>query len=201
MGCAVLSAGGRRGLRAVRVVVLLAGDDGDGDGGGEDSHGHQGSRDHDGLPAPPPQLQLRRGRLSGRPLGGSGWWYRRRRWAHWGCGMRGGSRLHHGYRWWRWCRTDRCWSLCLVLGVFDGVAQDGGPGFGQRTLAGRFSQGVGDDLTQLGRCGGRKVLGVGGALVAGQQPQCQQAQFVGVGVDGGQFLARRCAPARCFHLR
>jgi hypothetical protein len=38
-------------LRAVRVLVLPAGDD---NGGGDDGHGQQGSRNHDGLSAPPP---------------------------------------------------------------------------------------------------------------------------------------------------
>src|SRR5271155_5640292 len=49
-GLTTLSAGGQGDLRAVRVLVLLAGDD---NGGGDDGHDQQGGRDHEGLSAPP----------------------------------------------------------------------------------------------------------------------------------------------------
>ena len=88
----------------------------------------------------------------------------------------------------------------VVLGFFDGVAQDIGPGFGERALVWRLVRV--SVMIWRSRAGvvERKVLGVFGVVVAGQQPQGQQAQFVGVGVDGGQFFARRCVPSRCFHL-
>ncbi len=58
--------GGQRGLRAVRVLVLLPGDD---NGDADDDHRQQGSLDHDGLLAPPRQPSQGAG-VGRRPVGG-----------------------------------------------------------------------------------------------------------------------------------
>ena len=78
-------------------------------------------------------------------------------------------------RWWP--PPEVVASQDAVLGFFDGVAQDVGPSFGQRALLWWFGHGVGNELTQQPRDGGREMSGVGGVVITGQQAQRQQAEL------------------------
>ena len=56
-----------------------------------------------------------------------------------------------------------------MFGLFDGLSEDVGPGFGEGPPIGFVGEGVSDELTQGFRCRRRQLLDVFGVLVSGEK--------------------------------